>query len=187
MYKMCLFPKDMEDFFYYCQIRHYGSSLMRKQPKPTEIPLSEVPSLMRAVGYFPTEQEVCHRKHQQILSFKTKRYVVFFHQIEDMQNEIKFSRFAETGKYVTDIDLQEFIKLYVNHRPAFGAPSNELVQAFHVLAKSNSTGQPVLQRQELLELLQARGTFKSEKNVLMYFCCLYNLHDACLIQFFSYW
>ncbi|XP_020561547.1 cilia- and flagella-associated protein 251 [Oryzias latipes] len=128
------FYRDMEDFFYYCQIRHYGSSLMRKQPKPTEIPLSEVPSLMRAVGYFPTEQE-----------------------IEDMQNEIKFSRFAETGKYVTDIDLQEFIKLYVNHRPAFGAPSNELVQAFHVLAKSNSTGQPVLQRQELLELLQARG------------------------------
>lgn len=77
--------------------------------------------------------------------------------MEDIQNEVKFSRYAETGKYVSDIDLEEFIKLYVNHRPAFGISKQDLFKAFQVLGMPDENGKPVITREELLELLQARG------------------------------
>lgn len=74
-----------------------------------------------------------------------------------MQNEVKFSRYAETGKYVSDIDLEDFIKLYVNHRPAFEIFTQDLHKAFQVLGVPDENSKPVITREELIELLQARG------------------------------
>lgn len=86
----------------------------------------------------------------------------FLLKLEDMQNEVKFSRYAETRNYVTEIDLEEFIKLYVNHRPASGISRQELYNAFQVLGKPDGTGRYTIARDELLEFLQARGKYLFE-------------------------
>ena len=49
---------DIKDYFYYCQLRTQGESAMEKRNITGKIPVTEVPSLVRAVGFYPSEEEV---------------------------------------------------------------------------------------------------------------------------------
>lgn len=64
----------MKDFFYYSMIRSKNENTTKTRKLNGTVPLEELPNLMRAMGYYPTEMEVLN-----------------------MQNEVKFSNFAETG------------------------------------------------------------------------------------------
>ncbi|KAK7164882.1 hypothetical protein R3I94_003309 [Phoxinus phoxinus] len=141
--------REMEEYFYYCQLQNQDLNTMETRLVSTRIPLADVPFLMRALGFYPTEQE-----------------------LEDMQNEVKFSRYAETRNYVTDIDLEEFIKLYINHRPASGISRQELCNAFEVLGRADEDGTYTIDRDELLELLQARGEHMTEEDLAECFTTL---------------
>ncbi|XP_069820104.1 cilia- and flagella-associated protein 251 [Dendropsophus ebraccatus] len=145
--------KELEDYFYYAQLRNQGIDTMETRQVSTHIPLKEVPFVMRALGYYPTEQEV-----------------------ENMLNEVKFSEYVNTGRQVTHINLGDFIKLYINHRPAFGLSLKELQQAFQVLGFTNENGEASLSRGELLQLLQTRGEHMTEEELADYLSTLLGLN-----------
>uniref|UniRef100_A0A670YV84 Cilia and flagella associated protein 251 n=1 Tax=Pseudonaja textilis TaxID=8673 RepID=A0A670YV84_PSETE len=128
------FFKELEDYFYYVQLVHQGINTMEPREVSTRIPLEQVPFVIRAMGFYPSED-----------------------QIEDMLNEVKFGEFLDTGKQVTHINLGDFIKLYVNHRPAFGLASQEIQQAFEMLGYENKDHEATINRDDLLLLLQHKG------------------------------
>ena len=101
----------------------------------TTIPIDEIPSVLRALGFFPSEQEIA-----------------------DLLNEVKFSQYVETGQHTASIDLEGFIRLFINHRPAYGLHPFHLAEALHVLGE----GTGGVERGELLELLESGGEQMTE-------------------------
>ena len=95
------------DYFYFCQIRSHGENVMDVRAITGKIPIAEISTLMRAIGYFPSEEEILN-----------------------MTNEIRYKYFMTTGVLTYDIDLEDFIRLYINHRPLFPLNSNSIESAF---------------------------------------------------------
>lgn len=85
------------------------------------VPLDELPNLMRAMGFYPTEMEV-----------------------QNMKDEVKFSVFSDLGDPTTSVDLDTFIRLFVNHRPVYGIGKNNIENAFKQL--TNEEGELTLTR-----------------------------------------
>ncbi|XP_075625551.1 cilia- and flagella-associated protein 251 isoform X2 [Balearica regulorum gibbericeps] len=133
------FFRELEDYFYYAQLRSHGIDTLETRQVSTHIPLEEIPSVMRAMGFYPSEEK-----------------------IEEMINEVKFSKYVDTGEQVTKINLGDFIKLYINHRPAFGLSMKNIQAAFQVLGYDNENGDKVIDRGDLLLLLQRRGEHMTE-------------------------
>ncbi|NXM99671.1 CF251 protein, partial [Sylvia borin] len=133
------FFRELEDYFYYVQLCRQGIDTLEKRQVSTHIPLEEIPSVMRAIGFYPSEEE-----------------------IEEMINEVKFSKYADTGEEVTKINLGDFIKLYTNHRPALGLSMKTIQRAFQVLGYDNKKGDRVIDRGDFLSLLQHRGEQMTE-------------------------
>ncbi|RHY53309.1 hypothetical protein DYB26_001921 [Aphanomyces astaci] len=105
------FYSEIVDYFYFAQLRTQGENATAARDIAHHIPLLEIPHLMRALGYYPTELE-----------------------IQNMCSEVKYSRFTETTKTVDVVDLTAFVKLYTNHRPVFGIGKKQIDDAFDVLS-----------------------------------------------------
>lgn len=104
------FYQEICDFFTYAQLRGQGEDSTSPRRNTGKVPLSELPNLMRALGFYPTEQEV-----------------------ENMIAEVKYSQFAVTGDTVETVSLDDLIRLYVNHRPVLGIGKAQIHDAMRIL------------------------------------------------------
>ena len=83
-----------------------------------EVSLTQVPSIMQAMGFYPSSQEK-----------------------DDMINEVKYSRFIQAeGQEVTRINLPDLIKLFVNHRPVRDISKEDIELALSYAKKLESAG-----------------------------------------------
>ncbi|XP_069897497.1 cilia- and flagella-associated protein 251-like isoform X1 [Dipodomys merriami] len=147
------FYRELEDYFYYSQLRSQGIDTMESRRPSEHIDLSELPFVMRAIGFYPSEEE-----------------------IDDMFNEIKFSEYVETGKLIDKINLPDFFKVYLNHRPPFGNTMSSIQQSFDVLGYTNSLGEKAIRREDFLRLLLTKGEHMTEEEMSDCFATLYGLN-----------
>ncbi|KAM9194215.1 cilia- and flagella-associated protein 251 [Dugong dugon] len=147
------FYRELEDYFYYSQLRSQGIDTMETREVSEHICLSEVPYVMRAIGFYPSEEK-----------------------INDMFNEIKFGEYVDTGKIVDKINLPDFLKVYINHRPPFGNTMTGIQHSFEVLGYTNSEGKMVIQREDLLRLLLTKGEHMTQEEMLDCFATLFGMN-----------
>jgi len=92
---------------------------------------------MRAMGYYPTKQE-----------------------INNMMNEVRFSTYTDRAEPNLYVELPTFIKLFVNHRPVYGIGKNNIDEAFTAILKDldDSIGSGnAIDRDDLRRLLSSEG------------------------------
>lgn len=123
------FYNEIVDYFYYCQLRAQGEDATSPRDVKGTIPIVEIPQLMRALGYYPSEEE-----------------------IQTMCSEMKYKEFTKTTELLDAITLDQFIKLYINYRPVFGIGKEQIQQAFAKLGAD-----PTLPWSTIKEYLLTRG------------------------------
>jgi hypothetical protein len=104
--------QDMQFFFYYAQIKSQDEDTTEHRNLTGSVPLNQIPYLMRAMGHYPTDQE-----------------------IQNMVDEIKYSRISEQKPMVEFLDQNDFVKLFLNHRPVYGIGTKQIEEAFYELTK----------------------------------------------------
>ncbi len=107
------FFQELLDYFYYAQLRSQGLSTTAPRVISGHIPTAEALNVMRALGYYPSEQEVA-----------------------DIRAEVLFQHYGRVDPLRLQVDLEMLIRLYVNHRPVTGVTKAQLAAAFESLGLS---------------------------------------------------
>ncbi|KAJ3161226.1 hypothetical protein HDU88_007399 [Geranomyces variabilis] len=90
------FVREMEDYFYYAQLRSQGEATTTARLITTTVSLEQVPLIMQAMGYYPSQAET-----------------------DDMLNEVRYAGWFQgaDAQLRHEVGFEELVKLYVNHRP----------------------------------------------------------------------
>lgn len=112
--------EEIVDYFYYLQLRRQGEETTQQRTVTGQIHISDVPSLMRAVGYYPSEN-----------------------QVANLLSEIRYADFTSSGEVHEWLDLEGFIKLFVNHKPIAQVDIDHITQALNTVQKHNAKQAPL--------------------------------------------
>ncbi|KAK2576249.1 hypothetical protein KPH14_005616 [Odynerus spinipes] len=126
---------EMRDLFYYAQILQQGENTMKPRKISDKVSIKQIPNLMRTVGYFPSNKE-----------------------LENIICEVSYRNYAETGQLLEDITYEDFVKLYINHRPVFGYSIRQVRKAFATFCERESKNDEdlVLTRDQFMDILFGR-------------------------------
>ena len=120
------FYQEMIDHFYYAQLRAQGEDTTMPRKITGEVPVPQLGNLMRALGFYPSQRE-----------------------IDEMTQEARLVA-ASKREHADSITFDEFLVMYVNHRPIFGVSKEQIAQAFAAISVDGSGS---LSRESLLRAL----------------------------------
>ena len=122
----------MNDFFYYAMIKSKTENTTKTRKLDGKVPVNEIKDLMKAMGYYPTKLEE-----------------------KNMEDEVRNQLLASDGTPTTEVGLNEFIKLFVNHRPVYGIGQNNIEEAFQALCGDSELKS--IKRETLMKILKNEG------------------------------
>ncbi|KAJ1548616.1 Cilia- and flagella-associated protein 251, partial [Cladochytrium tenue] len=105
------FYREMEDYFYYAQLRSQGEDAMSTRQIQDTLAVSEVPSVIQAMGYYPSEQDT-----------------------DLLLNEVRYSS-LDDGVLVDRVSFPDIIRLFVNHRPVFEYSEDDILDSLTCAAR----------------------------------------------------
>ncbi|KAJ3152729.1 Cilia- and flagella-associated protein 251 [Geranomyces michiganensis] len=102
------FVREMEDYFYYAQLRSQGEATTTARLITTTVSLEQVPLIMQAMGYYPSQAET-----------------------DDMLNEVRYAGCFQgaDAQLRHEVGFEELVKLYVNHRPLEDYTQKDIFEA----------------------------------------------------------
>lgn len=130
--------KEVVDYFYYAQIRAQGEETTAKRELLGAIPFSQLPNLLRALGYYPSELELGHLTYEVANLYGPKGVPL---------NEIDVDSVM--------LDFSKFMRIYVNYRPVFGITRQDIEAAFRAIGADGQNGQ--ISRDAFFQMLSSKG------------------------------
>lgn len=126
--------QDMKDFFYYAMIKAQVEDTTKTRKLNQHVPVEQLTNLMRAMGYYPTE-----------------------HESKCMIDEVRQCAMSNEGRTTTHVNLDTFVKLFVNHRPVYGIGKNNIEEAFKILSDSKMAEGNTMSRDDLIACITSEG------------------------------
>ena len=126
------FCQEMIDHFYYAQLRAQGENTTEERKITGQVPITELGNMMRSLGFYPSGRE-----------------------IDELVAEAKLVAQAAGREPADSLTFDEFLVMYVNHRPIIGVSKEQIAEAFADIGRSINDESGSLSREALIRALNS--------------------------------